>query len=72
MAENVVANRKRCDTNVVSDGGTKRKNATRDMGPATVLALTCHEFGEHGCVNLSIEASAAFTDMEPEILRRNL
>ncbi|XP_022737232.1 methionine gamma-lyase-like, partial [Durio zibethinus] len=29
-----------------------------------------HEFGEHGGVNMSIEASATFTVMEPETMRR--
>ncbi|XP_014517922.1 methionine gamma-lyase [Vigna radiata var. radiata] len=71
MAENAVANRKRCSTNdVLSDGDAKRKNAARNMDPAAALALTRHEFGEHGGVNMSIEASATFTVMEPETLRR--
>ncbi|XP_027931301.1 methionine gamma-lyase-like [Vigna unguiculata] len=71
MAENAVANRKRSGTNdVVSDGDAKRKNAARDMDPAAALALTRHEFGEHGGVNMSIEASATFTVMEPETLCR--
>ncbi|BAU01957.1 hypothetical protein LR48_Vigan09g057200 [Vigna angularis] len=71
MAENAVATRKRCGTNdIVSDGDVKRKNAARDMDPAAALALTRHEFGEHGGVNMSIEASATFTVMEPETLRR--
>ncbi|WVY94518.1 hypothetical protein V8G54_033606 [Vigna mungo] len=71
MAENAVANRKRCSINdVVSDSDAKRKNAARDMDPAAALALTRHEFGEHGGVNMSIEASATFTVMEPETLRR--
>jgi methionine-gamma-lyase len=38
--------------------------------PAAALASTRHEFGEHGGVNMSIEASATFTVMEPETLRR--
>ncbi|XP_058201797.1 methionine gamma-lyase [Rhododendron vialii] len=38
--------------------------------PAAVLANSRHEFGEHGGVNMSIEASATFTVMEPETMRR--
>lgn len=38
--------------------------------PAEALANARHEFGEHGGVNMSIEASATFTVMEPETMRR--
>ncbi|XP_050226229.1 methionine gamma-lyase [Mercurialis annua] len=38
--------------------------------PAAALAASRHEFGEHGGVNMSIEASATFTVMEPETMRR--
>lgn len=38
--------------------------------PAASLANARHEFGEHGGVNMSIEASATFTVMEPETMRR--
>ncbi|KAF5477996.1 hypothetical protein F2P56_004593 [Juglans regia] len=38
--------------------------------PAAALAAARHEFGEHGGVNMSIEASATFTVMEPETLSR--
>lgn len=38
--------------------------------PAAAIANTRHEFGEHGGVNMSIEASATFTVMEPETMRR--
>ncbi|XP_023155902.1 methionine gamma-lyase [Zea mays] len=38
--------------------------------PAAALAAARHEFGEHGGVNMSIEASATFTVMEPETMRR--
>ncbi|KAI3439797.1 uncharacterized protein J3R85_004453 [Psidium guajava] len=38
--------------------------------PAAALASVRHEFGEHGGVNMSIEASATFTVMEPETMRR--
>uniref|UniRef100_A0A2N9FZW8 Methionine gamma-lyase n=1 Tax=Fagus sylvatica TaxID=28930 RepID=A0A2N9FZW8_FAGSY len=44
-------------------------SATWD-GPAAALAAARHEFGEHGGVNMSIEASATFTVMEPETMRR--
>ncbi|XP_059276428.1 methionine gamma-lyase-like [Lycium ferocissimum] len=38
--------------------------------PAASLANARHVFGEHGGVNMSIEASATFTVMEPETMRR--
>uniref|UniRef100_M1A5A4 Cystathionine gamma-synthase n=2 Tax=Solanum tuberosum TaxID=4113 RepID=M1A5A4_SOLTU len=38
--------------------------------PAAALANVRHEFGEHGGVNMSIEASITFTVMEPENLSR--
>lgn len=38
--------------------------------PAAALASVRHEFGEHGGVNMSIEASATFTVMEPETMSR--
>lgn len=41
-----------------------------DVDPAAALASARHEFGEHGGVNMSIEASATFTVMEPDTLRR--
>ncbi|KAK8644376.1 hypothetical protein V6N13_123685 [Hibiscus sabdariffa] len=36
--------------------------------PATTLASARHEFGEHGGVNMSIEASTTFTVMEPKTM----
>lgn len=36
--------------------------------PVEGLALLRHEFGEHGGVNMSIEASSTFTVMEPETM----
>ncbi|KAK7393844.1 hypothetical protein VNO78_22408 [Psophocarpus tetragonolobus] len=69
--ESAEMNRKRSGTDeVISDNDSKRKNAVRQMDPAAALALTRHEFGEHGGVNMSIEASATFTVMEPETLCR--
>ncbi|CAN1177934.1 Methionine gamma-lyase [Linum perenne] len=38
--------------------------------PVAALASARHEFGEHGGVNMSIEASATFTVMEPETMHR--
>ncbi|KAK6935601.1 Cys/Met metabolism, pyridoxal phosphate-dependent enzyme [Dillenia turbinata] len=38
--------------------------------PAAALASSRHEFGEHGGVNMSIEASATFTVMEPDTMRK--
>ncbi|KAL7111090.1 hypothetical protein ACP275_05G066000 [Erythranthe tilingii] len=44
--------------------------ANKTDDPAVALANARHEFGEHGGVNMSIEASATFTVMEPETMRR--
>lgn len=41
---------------------------SRRFDPMESLAATRHEFGEHGGVNLSIEASTTFTVMDPETL----
>ncbi|CAI9759325.1 unnamed protein product [Fraxinus pennsylvanica] len=49
------------------------KKAMKQMiceDPAAALSSARHEFGEHGGVNMSIEASATFTVMEPETMRR--
>jgi methionine-gamma-lyase len=40
----------------------------RIKNPVETLANTRHEFGEHGGVNMSIEASTTFTAMHPDIL----
>jgi methionine-gamma-lyase len=43
-----------------------------EADPAAALASARHEFGEHGGVNMSIEASATFRLMEPGTMRRML
>ncbi|KAK4748704.1 hypothetical protein SAY87_015290 [Trapa incisa] len=62
-----------------SDGGDDDMLMSKKIGagaaacwddPAAALASARHEFGEHGGVNMSIEASATFTVMEPETMRR--
>lgn len=47
-------------------------NSPRREGfdPAESLADLRHEFGEHGGVNMSIEASTTFTVLQPELLPR--
>ena len=40
----------------------------RIRNPVEALANTRHEFGEHGGVNMSIEASTTFTAMHPDVL----
>jgi methionine-gamma-lyase len=40
----------------------------RVRDPVETLANTRHEFGEHGGVNMSIEASTTFTAMHPDVL----
>ncbi|KAL5726789.1 methionine gamma-lyase [Ranunculus cassubicifolius] len=47
-----------------------KKQAFHVEDPSAALAMSRHEFGEHGGVNMSIEASATFTVMEPETMRR--
>ncbi|CAM8900047.1 hypothetical protein QQ045_011888 [Rhodiola kirilowii] len=49
---------------------TRGAAASDNDDPAAALASARHEFGEHGGVNMSIEASATFTVMEPETMRR--
>ncbi|XP_068650704.1 methionine gamma-lyase-like [Aristolochia californica] len=49
------------------DGVPASKNC---FDPAQALASTRHDFGEHGGVNMSIEASATFTVMESETMQR--
>lgn len=41
-----------------------------DFDPVESLASLRHEFGEHGGVNMSIEASTTFTVMDPETMPR--
>ncbi|KAH6804229.1 methionine gamma-lyase [Perilla frutescens var. frutescens] len=53
---------------MVDDTSLSGNNHSED--PAAALADARHEFGEHGGVNMSIEASATFTVMEPDTLRR--
>ncbi|KAI3977540.1 hypothetical protein MKX01_000453 [Papaver californicum] len=50
------------------DGGTGKM--VNWIDPVSALANARHEFGEHGGVNMSIEASATFTVMEPGTMRR--
>ncbi|XP_042480253.1 methionine gamma-lyase-like [Macadamia integrifolia] len=38
--------------------------------PAVALGTTRHEFGEYGGINMSIEASATFTVMEPKTMHK--
>ncbi|KAF5753415.1 putative methionine gamma-lyase [Helianthus annuus] len=60
------------DSNRDDDNFVAKKPATKPSweDPASALANARHEFGEHGGVNMSIEASATFTVMEPETLSR--
>ncbi|KAJ7952206.1 methionine gamma-lyase [Quillaja saponaria] len=80
MAESrsfVLSTKKRSGTADHIDGGdhvvTKKSMVSStawDVNPEAALAASRHEFGEHGGVNMSIEASATFTVMEPETMRR--
>ncbi|KAL2325255.1 hypothetical protein Fmac_024313 [Flemingia macrophylla] len=68
----VLATQKRSRSDDVNGGDTAKKLAAAQgtADPAAALASARHEFGEHGGVNMSIEASATFTVMEPETMRR--
>lgn len=75
MAETfLMATVKRNRSDETHAGDTKKKLMSASNGeitdPAAALASARHEFGEHGGVNMSIEASATFTVMEPETMGR--
>lgn len=55
---------------IVPKKATKSLTPIWEEDPAAALANTRHEFGEHGGVNMSIEASATFTVMEPDTMGR--
>ncbi|KAI4326780.1 hypothetical protein L6164_019316 [Bauhinia variegata] len=64
-------NKKRSTSTDDDDRAVAKKSTfSWTVDPATALANARHEFGEHGGVNMSIEASATFTVMEPETMRR--
>lgn len=71
-----VHNNKRSNENDVVEGRDAKKlmlwsgAVDAESDPAASFANARHEFGEHGGVNMSIEASATFTVMEPDTLRR--
>lgn len=44
------------------------KHPQRHFNPVESLARLRHEFGEHGGVNMSVEASTTFTVLKPELL----
>ncbi|XP_030468522.2 methionine gamma-lyase-like [Syzygium oleosum] len=58
------------DAMVAKKSITPALAATVWEDPAAALASARHEFGEHGGVNMSIEASTTFTVMEPETMQR--
>lgn len=49
---------------------TEAQGAAPGGRPGGALAAARHEFGEHSGVNMSIEASATFTVMEPDTMGR--
>ncbi|XP_072987440.1 methionine gamma-lyase [Typha latifolia] len=66
-----IANTKKRQPENDDDGESGAAAKYRRFGdPAAALASARHEFGEHGGVNMSIEASATFTVMEAETMRR--
>lgn len=71
---NVLNNKRSLENPVVEVKDTKKltkfNGGESDVDPEAALANARHEFGEHGGVNMSIEASATFTVMEPDTLRK--
>lgn len=74
MSDPFARKRGRKDAGGDDDGAAKKSRPLPPpqarCDPALALAAARHEFGEHGGVNMSIEASATFTVMEPETMRR--
>ncbi|KAJ6792070.1 putative methionine gamma-lyase [Iris pallida] len=74
MADTAKNPKKRCNGGVAEDDAYKSKSSkmTKQAAadPAQALASARHEFGEHGGVNMSIEASATFTVMEADTMRK--
>ncbi|CAI9099730.1 OLC1v1036593C1 [Oldenlandia corymbosa var. corymbosa] len=77
-AVNALTTKKRSGSDDNNDDGGAFMVAKKQIKPMTMweddpaasLANARHEFGEHGGVNMSIEASATFTVMEPDTMRR--
>ncbi|KAL0331692.1 UNVERIFIED_CONTAM: Methionine gamma-lyase [Sesamum angustifolium] len=71
---NVSSNKRSGSDDQFASSAAKKNQITKPPlhaeDPAAALANIRHEFGEHGGVNMSIEASATFTVMEPDTLRR--
>ncbi|KAL0394604.1 UNVERIFIED_CONTAM: Methionine gamma-lyase [Sesamum latifolium] len=71
---NVSSNKRSGSDDQFASSAAKKNQITKAPphaeDPAAALAKVRHEFGEHGGVNMSIEASATFTVMEPDTLRR--
>ncbi|MQL05525.1 hypothetical protein EI015_25980, partial [Escherichia coli] len=77
MADTVVLTGQKHSHSENIDGDVTKKKMISNSNPiilhsdpAAALASARHEFGEHGGVNMSIEASATFTVMEPETMRK--
>jgi len=71
LANNAVGQKRlREESKLDSDVGMvqTKLGVSKWMDPAQRLANVRHEFGEHGGVNMSIEASSTFTVMEPETM----
>ncbi|XP_043689303.1 methionine gamma-lyase-like [Telopea speciosissima] len=70
---NIVSLERKPEELMVSYSKKKPKIASQDPtreDPTMALATARHQFGEHGGVNMSIEASATFTVMEPATTRK--
>ncbi|KAF3321375.1 methionine gamma-lyase-like protein [Carex littledalei] len=66
-----LSNTKKNSLEVADEGeDNKKTEVANKVDPAAALASARHEFGEHGGVNMSIEASVTFTVMEADTMRR--
>ncbi len=70
--ENVLQSEQQQQKGLLSQQSTKKKPQLLQqwVDPVQGMANVRHEFGEHGGVNMSIEASTTFTVLEPETMSK--
>jgi hypothetical protein len=70
--ENVLQSEQQQQKGLLSQQSTKKKPLLLQqwVDPVQGMANVRHEFGEHGGVNMSIEASTTFTVLEPETMSK--
>lgn len=70
LVANGIVGQKRMREEVEEDVKINSEVLRKWMHPVEGLANMRREFGEHGGVNMSIEASTTFTVMEPETMSK--